>query len=242
MANSLIQKNAAASSPVSSFALQYTTQNVTTGSLLAAWIPLSVSGASGITLAVSDDQNGPNTPWTQAGTYLANGANRNGSWWYFANSVGGVKPTVTAVQTGGPANIGIMIYEFGVTTPSGVTVASTATNTGSNSTPAVTATVSGSGKLVVAGCQGSAVSSTGVSGGSFTFDNAVVLNLKGATASDVNVSANDTATFTPSESGIWLAMAVVFNTAGASGPPKFTPERLAFSPLSPLSPLGASHV
>jgi hypothetical protein len=186
--------------------LQYTS-NVTAGSLLTAWIP-TLNPA--ITVTVRDDINGA---WAQAGGYAVNGNNR-GSWWYFKNSAGGSKPTVT-VTPSAISYVAICLHEHSVTTPTAVSLDSTVTNSGSSiSATTGTCTVSGIGELVLAGFASSSAFSAITVAAPFIAENVILggPGEDGATAGDVAASTSEGATFTLTPTAPWAAMAVSFNT------------------------------
>lgn len=224
MANSLLQKNVAGFGvSASNVTLQYTTQNVAAGSLLAAWVPIFPgSGSAQVTISLSDDKNGS---WLQANGYVRNANGTQGSIWYFANSIGGVKPTVT-VNVGGVSSYkSICLHEYSVGFPTGVTVdGSGSTNTGNSSSPSTgTATVTTAGSIVLAGFSQGSLTTTGVAiGGNFTLENVQnngTTQEGGCSADDVNASANEGASFTTTSSAFqWAAMCSVFKiVAGSSG-------------------------
>jgi hypothetical protein len=74
---------------VSSLSVAYTTQNLSAGSFLAAFVTV---GITGLTLTVSDSVNGS---WTKGVEFDATTNQQSAAWYSFVNSAGGSKPTVT---------------------------------------------------------------------------------------------------------------------------------------------------
>ncbi len=186
--------------------LQYVS-NVTAGNFL--WAIVSTF-TTGVTVTVSDDQNGS---WTQAGSYSTNGVN-NCSVWFFPNTVGTVKPTVS-VTPNTPALVSFAIHEHsGVVTTS--PLHSTITNTGSATTSIQTGTCTASaGELVVAGyAQGSIADSSLTVAAPFTLrehkTGAVGEGL--GSASDENAAGSEGATFTINANVTYAAIAASFKS------------------------------
>lgn len=223
MPNTLLQtpQSAAFGASASARTLQYAS-NVTAGSLLACWVAQeNNSGTTPTTISVSDNVNGA---WTQAGTYVTNtfsGSGRRGSWWYFVNSAGGSKPIVTTGTPSASIYTEISIHEYGVPSPTSVTV--DGTSTGAPNAPSTTTvstgtcTVSASGELVVAGWgQGNANGETITVSSPFTKETSQTDGTTegGGTADDTNASASEGATFTSTIAMAFpVAMAVSFKTS-----------------------------
>jgi len=197
--------------------LQFTTQNTTAGSML--WAAIATESSAGhTTVTVSDDQNGS---WTQAGSgvYGQQSTTRDISIWYFTNSKGGVKPTVT-VTPSQSVFIGLCIGEH-TTTSTSVSVDHTATgnSTGQNITTG-TVTVSQSGTLVIAACgSGDNNNSTITANSPFTMRESQINGSsfeQCSAATDESASANEACTFGFTASHSVMNIIASFNV-GSSG-------------------------
>lgn len=202
--------------------LQFSTQNVAAGSLLVAAVAIENSNAA--TVTVSDDQNGT---WSQAGSYTtAVSTNRRLGIFYFPNSKGGVKPTVSIARSTS-LYMGVCIAEYSVNQPASVSVDNCQNQvTSSNATSLSTGTITVSGttdELIVAAiAQGSAIASTyTASPASFTVRQS---QLNGSVfegcglASDENASASEACTLgvTGLNAGQLLVIGVSFNTGSSN--------------------------
>lgn len=223
MANAWVQSNKNSfGNNTATRTLQYAS-NVGSGSLLVMLVGvLPGSGTAQVSLTVTDDINGS---WTQAGgIYSRNTSNGvQCSWWYFANSAGGSRPTVS-VTPGVSAAMGLGIAEFSVTSPTSVSVDGTSTNNnGSSANTSVTTgtcSVAGSGELMLAGfAQTTATQSSITVASPFTIDltQLSAASMSFATGYDVSPAGSQGATFTLSNNARWAAMAVSFITAAAGG-------------------------
>ncbi len=212
MAFAFVQSTSFASGSltITSETLQYVS-NVTAGNLL--WAVVSTF-TTGVTVSVSDDQNGA---WTQAGSYSTNGVN-NCSIWFFPNTVGAVKPIVT-VTPSIAAYISFAIHEHS----GGATASplhSTITNTGSATTSIQTGTcTAAAGELVVAGyAQGSIADSSLTVASPFTLrehkSGSVGEGL--GSASDENAAGSEGATFTINGNVTYAAIAASFKLPAAA--------------------------
>lgn len=87
----------------------FATANITAGNMIFGWIWVSDASGSRITSpSVSDDQG-------QTYNTLLKAVTSGGSFlfFWFLNSVGGVKPTVTATWTGSKSTSAMVVHEFG---------------------------------------------------------------------------------------------------------------------------------
>ncbi len=203
--------------------LQYAS-NITAGNLLVAWVAFETSGGTP-TVTVSDDVNGA---WTRPAGYSRGGTVRAGTFFYFANSAGGSRPTVTATASA-VAYMTIALFEY--TPPlATVTFDNSVTNAGTSTTPSTgSCPVSGTNDIVVAAFGQGTGNIT-----SCTTPLPLIMETtqfngsadeSGCVADVLGVNSATTATFTINTSVAWVAMAISFKfstPSSAIGNPYYT--------------------